>query len=889
MLALLGWMCNNYIMKFLKFVLFSLVLILTNISTTIHAEGFIPKEIKFSSSTASYSSGIKKEFVLVPSSKELKADTQYEFGVARQIKNGFITSFDIVTTETVIAANQGRFTTLIPNIMSENATSTYVIYLKSYVKNDPESENFFVTDEFTIIPNESPFVTIKNINLLQSTGDRFEIHSGPTIYNPIDVSTTTEATTTSVEITFDSNTDTIFKPIITFKKLRSNTVLPNSIADEIHISKGLNYVTIQAPTFGYEPGVYMGHVEFENELLQNSVDFQYIVSGQLATVGQLSYTQAGVFTFDVFGTPLDLFNREVLTAPEIHSVNTVFLSNGKKVYATSTIVNFASSTFSVVLPKKIKQVDTIQIEVVSGTTGKVLYTGEKKTDYMSLEQNDNQYILYILLILILIVLAFKKFKIAFIIALIVSIVLVTAHTVFGDNWNPALTPSYVLNSRNLKYYAENYSHPIYVYLSEDITQKSYACGDVLKFMFKVEYINCSNTGVGVQVGFSTTSLAKAEASKVVVSSNFDKQLLESQILTARFGVHKFYQNISQFKQFTGPVLAGNETSLYISASTLYTDPAHVQSGISQLQIPITVGACTACTNAPLASNVPNFKVGARNYYYNSADSALYYRDDNPALNAAPVVCEIDMCSDTPAAEGSIPFGKSWKPAVGSYSTDPNRYACLPVNITCACNTTRDRVCTNSNTGTTSTDIAHSSCSLKKFCAPSYQDKGLASMTFNAYNKKGTLTYIPAGNPVTGIVVPPEGITVTKKMVDSFDGASITASCDLSYYKSVTTNSAVPSIRKFYANPKVVNDANKCQFGWETNNITSCRIGTFTVPVNLTAGDLAAFASSTYSLTSAAEDQNVTVTLNCSGRVGAGPVINVATTTTCYVNPKLLEN
>ncbi|MES2986033.1 MAG: hypothetical protein V4686_02815 [Patescibacteria group bacterium] len=897
----------------------ALVFCLNLIPSTVIASPliFLPEQVLFGTS-ATYSAGQVENMTFVDSTQSSGKRQNIEYGIAQTFTEGLITSYEIITTKEADISGFDAIpglTVEIPNVIASQGTSspkTYVAYIKFLEKNNQDNASFYASKEFSITPNNTPYTTVKNVNLLMSNGDRFFTIHGPSIYIPEEAAADQNiSSSTSLEITFESNVETVLNPKIIFTKLRSNSFKEEFVPAPITIKKGLNYIVIPLPVFGYEPGVYTGQMVIDSKTLKNTVDLQYIVSGESVTVGSpvlVTKDSKEHISFDIFSTPIDLdreadlVNTSALptasstSTPVLYSTTIELLDKDKNVLSTITQdVDFMQERFSVEIPvAKFKKLDIeyTHIKVTSPRTGKVVYEGTKDFTYSSLPEI-NLYeigfvVLYILFLIAVLFFAFKRdLKKAIAFGVLIGILFISK-SAFGvvtqglyplDSTvvNKQATASQLLNVT--KNPDEHYPK---FYFQDDVVNKTYTCGMPKTITFTVRYIMCSNATPILKVGASMSDLNAAEAAKS------DIGLASAQEGVGSVGVHSYYRRLSEFRTATVPASQSGTQYLYLyvyhkaSAAT-----NEIYRGYSYNAVPVTTGSCSACTNAPETSNVPNFKVHGRNYYYSSIDQKLYYREAPAGANmSTPDACGIDLCADTSDIETDFPAGKVWSPQPPTNSTDPNRYACVGMSITCACQG-RNRVCTNSTMGTTSTDINHSSCLLRAYCSVSYFGTNSGTVTFDAYNKLGSLAFDPDENPVIRESIAIGNELITRNVIDTFDGRDAEASCLLEYGGGILHgNTGSSTIIKFYADPKVVDSGRMCHFGWQTNNMESCSINSVNYATNTFPGDPESYSVGTLG------ERNRTVTLSCYGVVDpdiGGPAPLIATTTTCFVNPKIQEN
>lgn len=547
---------------------------------------------------ATYDAGTTQVFDITYSEEKINPNTIFEYGVVREIREGNLTYYETLST-TKLEGAQAKKTleVVIPNITAQEASSTYVGYVKTYTKDDPDSEHFYVTKSFAIKPNSAPFLNIKYSNLLQSTGKRFVAQAGPSIYNPAKESGATLATSTALEITFESNQDTTISPVLDFSMLRTGDFAAAVEIGEIAIKKGETHIVIPLPTFDYKPGVYVGKADFKSDLLKNTIDFQYIVAGDTVTIGQTMYTEqkaGSLFTYNIFGTPIDIDRLEELrNSPKstLYNVTLSYVKNGKEVFNEVKDVDFSTSTFTSLVPSKVKKIDQVHITVTSKTSNEVVYSGTKDL-YVERAPNIvlNFVISLILLALMILILALAKKhhnKLA-VTALFLFALLGFAQVTFA--WEPS---NFVVTSIDAGFANENVYENPRMFLNENISTKTYAIGDPLTLLFKLSYVYCSNTGVGLYAGLSKISMA--EAGNQISTRN---ATAESMTSFGNGGNHTIYRNITGFMSANLGNIAPTTTHVYaVVSEDIIAPSSRVTDGATSYAIPLRIGPATPVLTA----------------------------------------------------------------------------------------------------------------------------------------------------------------------------------------------------------------------------------------------------------------------------------------------------
>lgn len=501
-------------------------------------------------------------------------DMFVEYGVARELKKGYITFFENLSRE-VVSVNdlKDKLVVSVPNIVKAS-TDTYVVYVKTYKKNDPESEHFLTSKSFSLKPGSSEFFSIKHANLLQSNTKRYNLMAGPTIYDPSEVAKNSAlAKSSSLEITLESNTSATLNPIIKFSKLRTDALVPEVSVNPLEIKKGDNYFVIPLPTFDYAPGVYVGSMEFNSPLIKNTVQFQFIVAGDAVTVGQVNYSDAGEnhsFTYDIFGTPVDIENVQAEDLEKkTYNVSLSYLKGKKVIFTESKSVDFDGTSFESLVPAKYKKIDSVNV-VVTAQDGKVVYEGKKELGVNTKKSLSNStisiIIALIVLVLIFVIEKIHKNKLATVNTLALLFVVLGATQVFAS-WIP--NGGFVTGSQPTIYNRENAELLLEIgdpekrvpkiSFNENISEKVYQTGEDLIFEFKALFLLCNNVLHDISTGFSLSSISVAQTSRVrmTVDSGDGSRDFETNV-----GVHNFFTQTIDFGRANLGKVDTTKTHLY---------------------------------------------------------------------------------------------------------------------------------------------------------------------------------------------------------------------------------------------------------------------------------------------------------------------------------------
>lgn len=798
------------------------------------AETYIPKSISIGDELE-YDAGTSVSLKTVDGNRRIGFQTNLEYGVARIIESDGFTFFEIITNEyrdLVTAPDLSSVIIQIPNITEANATSTYVVYTKFYEKNNPENESFYTTKEFLIKANDKPFVQIAHINLLQSNGKRFSTNHGPTIYDPRDAETVKDvATSTSIEVTFESNQDMVINPYIVFSKIRSNVFSENVSLAPIRITKGKTYAVIPLPTFAYTPGVYFGALSFADKSIKNKIDFQYIVAGDSVSVGNISQTKDGdidLFTFEIFGTPIDI-DRFNATAPAsstaIYSTSTASSSSlfykttidfidskGNKVHNIIQDVDFSKTDFSVEIPKDYTDIAQVHVQVVS-MSGKVVYEGTKQVNYVrviDISAQTRRIIytsLYILLILITVVALYRRYiKTAILCAMIILGMFLTRDA-FALNLAPYIT-----------FQKRLYNHPDYsgtmqnptLTIQDEFLTNTHTCGDSVSFMFNMRYIACTNGASDVRIGFSWISNKDAEAQLQKASASDLKREVSEGVFWTSPSNHNFYYFISNYVRKTMPPIPS-------TSHFLYAHLKQINNGLTEYAIPVQ----TSCApDATVCSCSFINKKRTETCYQNGAQISSTENSPSCALQAS---CSYSISSD-------------------------GKYAIFDTVAINGINTIK------------------------------YKDRDTNGAISKIYKRKlmGTSTIV-------------HNVAIT----DSYDKSTAYASCSTAGTPAVitaTTTEGDPSIISFRADTPVVNKNSNCIYNWNVENVDQCSLQVNNTSV-LLQGDGTSGPISVSTANGLNQRAVITCVANGTPAVGATPAVpptTLSTSTLCQVLPEVIE-
>ena len=518
-----------------------LLLVILVGSNSAQAQVFTPKYLNISTNNTSliFNAGEKVDLKVSLGSSNLPRDkAKIEYGIVREIKEGNVIQYEPISVSVVenIYTNSSiqDVKMEIPNSLNINSTSTYVFYARTYVTDDVDQENFLVSRQsFRIKGNNAlPLTKIKYIDLLNSNGKRYSLTHGPSIYDLSKTKYKGVASSTSLEITFESNVDTTINPTIVFSKLRSDSKLDDFSPSSIVIKKGLNDVLIPLPVFNYEAGVYQGVLKLGNGI--PDVAFQYIVSGEMVTFGQPKYNvdnNSKSLVFNIYGAPVDLDldiklnNLSTSTIDKMLSAsalvyNTEFVLKdvkGREVYRTSESIDFSTSTHSLLIPSGVHNFAIVDIKTFN-TDGKVIYEGTKDLNLPS--DRDTTWtvvVLVILLLLALVSVIFIKNNYFRIIVLILAMALLFFgfRVVTADVWS---VPDTFITSQNFTGDAEYYKYLTILHegalirFNTNIQTEAYDYNQNLNLVYNASFEVCNNTRNSLVTGLFLYHDGKLKAS-----------------------------------------------------------------------------------------------------------------------------------------------------------------------------------------------------------------------------------------------------------------------------------------------------------------------------------------------------------------------------------------
>ncbi len=849
-----------------KYFYFLTLLILLLLNTKVEANTFIPDGIKFEKNSgldipvfkAGDRVNIEMNFV---ESDFPNGKTTIEYGVARRITQGMITDFEPIkilgTQKSLDKAENKKIPVIIPNVFDEYSTSTYVFYVKSLIDNDPDRYGFHVTnDVFKVKADNAKNLTkIQYANLLHSNGARFPLTSGPTIYDLSKVNYKGVASTTALEIIFKSNSDTVLKPKITFKKLRSDVFSYNISPEPVSIKKGVMRVVIPLPTFDYQPGVYQGNISFDNDEVVD-LDFQYITAGDMVTFGEVDYSTTSdshVFDFDIYGTPIDLnFDYELNDVSTTTLMNKVYATEfvfkdvkGKELFKISKDVDFSTSTYMLSIPNNIKGVKNVYIKTTD-KSGKVLYEGNKDVNTGDSQSRLN--VLYIsliaiILLLIIIILLRRKRGVAQITAL--SLLLIVSLFV-GKSILAVISPNDWAVPRALPYlvavsgtsYNNNILDNIKLRFQEDIRTKVYSSSTDYTVMFRSTFSVCSNDTFGLFMGFSTTS--RLDSTKKAV------------------GIGYTTSGSLQVKQWQGGSLVNITSSSDIIKDTSTDHHYAVTLPYKQLNL------------GKLNPNVQN-----KLYIYHfkgQVDNYMMADGDNVAQDYYEI------------------------PLYKQDNSGPTTCYCI----------NRTQECVQGGATTTVTQNSPS-CAVSSSCTVN-SDSTNTMFTYIPSNRIGTLTYtlangtvVSSGNTNSSYIytIPKTNSiqSVTMSIKDSFDDQTTQSTCSIDNTVTTTgsttdngtgtttdtgTSTSTPVITLLKSPSVSLNKGGSCTITWSISNMpetVNCSL-TGHGPISLISG------SSEGTYTESGLQSNKRFTLTCSGEGLSKPI---TASTVCRVNLNVLEN
>ncbi|MES2986237.1 MAG: hypothetical protein V4686_03920 [Patescibacteria group bacterium] len=516
----------------MKNIYFAVVLcFITLISINVSAEVYFPESISIGGAV-SYDAGTEVKITSVDGAESLTSMTDIEYGVVQTTTKGYSTTYRIVSTQTKSLQGLNSLqdiTLVIPNMYENSAKNTYAVFVKYFEKNNPDNKKFVFTDQFSIKANTTPFTRIKDINLLHSNGNIFPLLYGPTIYSAEYAKEHEEenlATTTSLNVYFESNQSVVANPIITFSRLRSDLSTEIVESKPLEIKKGETRVIIPLPTFSYVPGVYMGKISFREGFIKSDLNFQYIVGGGSVTIGMVDVVEVdNSLRFNIFDTPTDLDRvydaaGEVLSTSSLYTVSGTFLDSKGKVSGNFTKeVDFADENFTIDVKKSIffdTEINTIELKVMS-KDGVVVFESTKNVKYVQKAKiNLIDLVVYILLFIFLAVVLVKKSIKLIIIFIVVSILVSLGMYYKIHSYSNYPTP--VSDARAPG--GHGIGKQVVLTTQDNLYTKKFACGQPVKVNYEFKLQSCANlpsTGA-YNIGFAGEAVTSVSSGKDVYSA-----------------------------------------------------------------------------------------------------------------------------------------------------------------------------------------------------------------------------------------------------------------------------------------------------------------------------------------------------------------------------------
>ncbi len=870
--------------------------------TCTHAyAGPVPDTLRFDIPTTSYEGGSSYAVRINAIDDKRPGDNlRYDIGVSKQIIQGRITQFKVMSSVTVdasaVASQNYVYNLQIPNPLNQKPGDTYVAYIKSYYPNDPDSEHLVITKPFSIKGNTKPALALEGAALLMNTGQAVNLTAGPTIYKI--AKSKDYATSTSLVLALNTNTTFSVTPKITFTKLRSDNFKQEIVGDKIAIKAGGNSVIIPLPTFDYEPGVYMGKLALQPDNIQvdtiKEIEFQYIVDGPFVTVGSLDFIsqqdQNFVFNLQTFGNPTDRLTPGADTgssteasSTQVYKTEITFLDEKNEVLTIVSSTNdYSKSPYIFEVARGLlKKAVSAEIKVYD-SDNKIFFQTSRNVLLPQPVRSIDQ-ALYALVILLLGIgwyLISRKKRIL-VLTVLLAVVFATSY-VFAENWTPSPNQS--------QFYDAN--HTVYLTFNKNYSTDSISCSEGVDVLVKLRVVTCTNTTDQVKLGMSRISMSDAENASVSIDYQ-NGYGVPGIVLPGKTHVFSYDLPFIKIGTIQGPIAAGSKMYVYAEMETDFGRWTH--TGYSKYEIPLVttpatgVGSCDKCDNITGQQDVPAFTARGRSYFLTNNNGDLHFAPSSATL---PGSCTLDMCADTDTNESQIPVGYMWD------NTKPTAYeraSCVPIPVgTCSCNG-RNKVCVQN--GVVTSDAPDSSCNLDAACTyPLFNPSGSVTFTYSATNVLGTL--IGGGSFATTVPATGAGtVTETRTLSNTGDGQTDTATCSYAYDNNPggggggtggggncsdpgfvgpcedpnNNPSITPTITSFTAS-KIVDKGGQCVFSWETDDFLSCSIN----------GELVGLSGSISYGTE--EGRNIIKTLTCSRN---GQSVQ-SKTATCLVRPTVIQ-
>lgn len=912
-------------MKKIFYAILCIIAITQLVPVSVFAEIYVPKDISIGDDV-SYDAGAAVNITFTNSEEGIGKMENLEYGVVKTIRKGDIISYEILSTEMKDLSGEQSLTSVpltIPNTMSGKSTDSYSAYVKFFEKNNPNAKRFIFSKEFKIVANNTPFTKIKHINLLKSNGNRYSLESGPTIYSPeyaVGYPDEPLATSTVVEITFESNQDIALQPDITFRKLRSNSFSQQVRADPITIKKGLTFATIPLPTFNYEPGVYVGEISFGNSALNSSPDLQYIIGGDAVTVGNVSVISKenrDFFNFEIFGRTIDLErNLDTLStsssAQDVYTIDTKFLDKeGNLIQTSSESVDFSKESYQKEIQKNTffkTNIENIEVTVTS-VSGKKVFEGVKNVQYTGQPKVDQKIsvivlIICLFLLLVLVSLAKKNFKLALILSTLAVLAvggLLMQKPVFGQEaglteaqiqanttaYNNTLSKAYT--TYKTAPYAQFTRAPkndtwssryTEIFTEGDITQKIFNCGEKVKVNFEYRVNGCYNEATLVDAGFYFDG--SYSAGRIFFQDGGGSHTGFTQSLPV--------QTLERAGSLTAPVVRG-VTVQYLrwsnSRRTVFTE----QAGMWDYELP-TQNNCSLITPTCSCTGTTQICTKAGLPFSNTPNSPSCQLQASCSASVANDVATFN--TTVVNADGQVTFRDGDTNAV---ITNPHqrpiaRGATIlqKILVTDTSGKSTDLVC--SATNNEAPEGLNASCT--------YALNG-NNVTFNtiATGAVGAVTYTDAdtgaviSNPITKPIA--AGATIVQRtLVTDTSGATSTASCSATNTTGTTcipgtpgcpniTNTRSPVINNFGPATEVVQKNQSCTYEWSVQDVDTCSLAVNNRDIFSQSANLTGPVN-----VSAADGKNQRATLTCIAQDLPVNIGTVSASALCNVLPEVTE-
>jgi hypothetical protein len=267
-----------------------------------------------------------------------------------------------------------------------------------------------VTGGLSTLTVSSAIVNVDNKN--------FGLQNGPTIY---------EGKTGKLALTLVNNSlenISVVPKISIYNRTIGTSLLAEEslpVIETVTQTPAKNYnLNFTLPTFNYRAGVYAGRldlVDAQGVKRAPSVDFRYIVAGDIFTIQNVSIDKEAVkkgedikLTVGFTGATYDITTLESTGAEEADLNIELFDQTGKSVASHTELINFNKVQSQIFTLKAEKEASALAVKITVSKDGKVLttYNTALSADFSPKEEDLNlwQVALYVVLVIIIVIIFF---------------------------------------------------------------------------------------------------------------------------------------------------------------------------------------------------------------------------------------------------------------------------------------------------------------------------------------------------------------------------------------------------------------------------------------------------------------------------------------------------